>query len=251
MDGFDFFKNFFHSRSPEQNPDHHSNLRDDFSNHGFPMLSDPFEIHRAFEKQMDEMMKQFSKGQLGFEFHHAVPSVDEDSACPRDKMLKAPGFDNYAEHDRKDNDIDEREIKGVDLDQLFKSPQNENRDLVPARPSMPRSTFQFQSITRIQRPDGSMEENVVKRNHDGFEETIEKKRLGEQEYEVVKRKNPSGEITEEQNLVNIGPDDVLSFNQLWDSRGQRRSIQPAPHPPADPQFPDSTTKSIFSRLFGF
>ena len=118
-------------------PFHHDSREDDgfnFNSRGFSVYTDPFEMNRFFDQQLDEMLKMFGHS---FGFGHnpggsyggesrMIPLVEPDDEGPshaRDFMLKDDG-----QQPRVDTEVDSDNVDMRELDRLMKSRDN------PCRP---------------------------------------------------------------------------------------------------------------------
>jgi len=169
-------------RGPEQN-------REFFN---FSVLSDPLEMHRFFEQQMEQMFKDF-----GGRLDHRGMLENEERDWPvfegyrpfsggpsdRDMMLK---HDDSAHRRGEDSDFDGQRFSADDLTDLLKARQGEVERPVSKLQPEPRDdnpesifggffnpggqSFSYSRSTRtIRRPDGSIHTEERCRNPDGSE----------------------------------------------------------------------------------
>jgi len=262
--GFFGFNNAMrnHPSFPRDEDEHENDMRAERSTvHNFQVFTDPLEIHRFFEQQMEEMFREFRGiGEIldgkGFmeewdhksSEHQASITLDEKMS-DRDMMLK---HDDYIPRQKEDNDYDDKKLTAEDLSELFQKrvedreqdiPRSELCDppLVPA-PGLEEGTvrtFSFSRSTRtVQRPDGSLEIEERTRNPDGSE-TV-----------TIRRSNESsrGDSTV------LFSDQGRLFGSLFgfDSQNTRfPSIEEEqPNRAPDGPYADRKYTSIFSKFFG-
>jgi len=242
-------------------PNFHNNLQ---------VFTDPLEVHRFFEQQMEDMFRNF--GQMGRsnpnswndsfwpEMRHGVtePSSQEDQNFDRDIMLKHDDriyddtdFDERRDEDKfkrhngdnheTDHDLQRRENfrtspRGFPSPDMFVWPELPDRGSGSSV-----HTFSFSKSTRsVQLSDGSIETEERIRNPDGSETVTVHRRLGNQET-VIQSGNaplppppPTGPVA-----PNLG--DLFGHGT---SGGDERAAVINP-PPGDKNF-----ASIFSKFFG-
>ncbi|XP_071440869.1 HCLS1-associated protein X-1 [Hetaerina americana] len=145
----------------------------------FPVLSDPLEIHRYFEQQMEHMQQMlknfsmFSHSSIFDESHPksfgAIESPDTGSQSLRDEYLKQS--DGTTPIIRKDADLDSR-VGAEGLGGILDDPLPEQR-IVPTIPA-PKFRFFGESIITqtVRKPDGTVETRTTKKRSDGTEETV-------------------------------------------------------------------------------
>ncbi|XP_023326350.1 uncharacterized protein LOC111699841 [Eurytemora carolleeae] len=144
MDNRDFYKIFrgflgLNRTDPGFPPDEDRDKGDKYSDQehrndpnfrNFQVFTDPLEIHKFFQQEMDEMFRNF-----GFQQHRPyldenepnLPSIrdfsENENLSDRDMMLKQD--DIY--HDRKrDTDFDEKDLSSNDLTDIFKNPPTQD-----------------------------------------------------------------------------------------------------------------------------
>ncbi|KAG8229191.1 hypothetical protein J437_LFUL001063 [Ladona fulva] len=237
MSFFDFLKNFLGLRGrnatpfdpPNSGPDHGNEFKkpvwideyeeedDDILSpqhgmHPFPILTDPIEIHRYFEQQMQEMQRMlqgftfFSPSSIFDEFvngnERRIPGAlelpPEDPKSLRDHYLKHS--DDKGKLKRQDEDLDSRVSSGG-LGKILDDEVAGNQ-ITPASP-VPKFRFFSQSVIThtIRKADGSVETRTTKKLSDGTEETTVK----------VQKPDGSEEIHTETNL--------LPKNEFYDYSG--------------------------------
>uniref|UniRef100_A0A1B6G0Q2 HCLS1-associated protein X-1 n=2 Tax=Cuerna arida TaxID=1464854 RepID=A0A1B6G0Q2_9HEMI len=135
------------------------------------ITSDPEEMHRFFEKQVNDVFRMFSFGFPGlfgpdsFSFSNTVPAIEENKS-PRDHYLK-PGVNKPQPND---GTVEKDPSKRSEvLDPVV--PTNPLRDNF----TQPRIYSSFRSVVRktVTLPDGTVKTEEVIRNSDGTEERRE------------------------------------------------------------------------------
>uniref|UniRef100_A0A1B6M9W7 HCLS1-associated protein X-1 n=1 Tax=Graphocephala atropunctata TaxID=36148 RepID=A0A1B6M9W7_9HEMI len=133
----------------------------------FKIISDPLEMHRLFEKQINEVFKVFTSPE-GFpgifesgSFGFPNPPAIEENKSPRDHYLK-PGI-NKPHHHGEIVEEDASKRSGWST-----SPLQDGH-------SQPHGFSSFRSVIRktITLPDGTLETEEIIRNSDGTEERTE------------------------------------------------------------------------------
>ncbi|XP_046676615.1 uncharacterized protein LOC124364865 [Homalodisca vitripennis] len=134
------------------------------------ITSDPEEMHRFFEKQVNDVFKAFSFGFPGlfgpdsFSFSNTVPAIEENKS-PRDHYLK-PGINKPQPND---GTVEDSSKRSEGLEPVV--PSNPLRDNF----AQPRIFSSFRSVVRktVTLPDGTVKTEEVIRNSDGTEERTE------------------------------------------------------------------------------
>ena len=237
----------------ETDSDPHSHENPETNPRGFTVYTDPLELHKYFDQQMDEMLQMFGQsfgfGGLGnrdglsegfgvftpshrrmvpYEDHVEEPAVPDDHA--RDFMLREepgqPRVDTEVDWDKLDREEIDRLMtrESGDNERSFRSPV---MDLFPAHrgagQKTPGSGFSFQSFgssvseRSVTRPNGGVETTRTVRTSDGSEEVTVTRRLGDQAHEQVTRRDKAGATVTEENLVNIQEADLERFNKSFDT----------------------------------
>lgn len=237
----------------ETDSDPHSHENPETNPRGFTVYTDPLELHKYFDQQMDEMLQMFGQsfgfGGLGnrdglsegfgvftpshrrmvpYEDHVEEPAVPDNHA--RDFMLREepgqPRVDTEVDWDKLDREEIDRLMtrESGDNERSFRSPV---MDLFPAHrgagQKTPGSGFSFQSFgssvseRSVTRPNGGVETTRTVRTSDGSEEVTVTRRLGDQAHEQVTRRDKAGAMVTEENLVNIQEADLERFNKSFDT----------------------------------
>ncbi|XP_069796471.1 HCLS1-associated protein X-1 [Narcine bancroftii] len=233
----------------DEDVDDSDEAREDPFGFGFGPRGQPFGdgFSRIF-RDMDDLFKGIGSwdvpmGQFEFPDVDAHPGYGggEDGAkghSPRDWMLKRPegdppnpsGEEGRGPHSRspsrKFKDIwetlQERQDvkKDQDLDSKVTSEGLENA-LKPREPQI-KSYYKSVSISKIVRPDGTVEERRTSRDGQGNEETTVTRIQGEQSYTTMTRRNAQGQEEQTEEMVNVDDGDPQRFEDAWD-RQERRS----------------------------
>lgn len=279
MSLFDFFRNFFLGSSGSSSVPSDSGFRNDFrnpiwdSNEGddsdndfrsaggsfsFNIYSNPLEIHRYFEQQMNEIIKNFFvtdpfqdgdsffnsgfpqfpgiEDHSPFNFLPQPPDIGEskspDVDSPKDlrEQLLKPEFRKVEKpSDKVDTSLDGK-VNTDDIVRAFDSkdsvvpiwtPNDREKAVVPFK-----DTFNFSSgrsvVSRIvRRPDGSTEREEIVKNSDGSETKTVTRILGNHEYSMTIHKDASGAERSTENYKNIDPEKLEDFNKAWDAHNSK------------------------------
>merc|ERR1712004_792512 len=62
----------------------------------YKVFTNPLEMNRFFEEQMDEMLRNFGQGFFGGDLQPALPHADDEKGSKRDLMLKDPKHSSAA-----------------------------------------------------------------------------------------------------------------------------------------------------------
>lgn len=217
---------------PDMDPDDRQSSVDPFS-----VLTDPLQMHRFFDQQMDEILKNFSSigvgrgvdlPQLG-----AVPD-EPDPQSKREFMLKDDAFSTKP---RRDIDLDEKEVDTTDFDKLFgrKVDKDGWETVGPSSRTFSEPEYQGiqtwgRSYSSVRRGDGSSETTTTIRNSDGSQTITVTRQIGDQVTEETTQIRPEGETRQmrpeletrpgvnrerDQMLAHPPPADQL-YGKLWD-----------------------------------
>ncbi|XP_022902923.2 HCLS1-associated protein X-1 [Onthophagus taurus] len=258
MDLFGFFKGLFLPSQRESNHDYNSRshyLRTDEDEldeydpsdqnprenepFGFQIFSNPIEMQKYFEKQMEDMLKNFGfhhddsffgfsdRNSVGTQFGDFLEGSDEppQGNSLRDQFLK-PGYHvpNADVQKRSDDDVD-GQIQPNDLDSMFK----EKNSLTPYKPpnqSIFKSFGQSMSSKTIRNSDGSIETQRTVKDSQGNQENVVTKKWGDKEYTVITRTDKDGKQVVTENLVNMDENELAGFLK---SSGNDRIEPKKPH----------------------
>ena len=252
-----------------------------FSSRGFNVYTDPFEMNRFFDQQLDEMLKMFGQsfgfrpdpgvwyGVLGD--NKMIPLVEpEDDVGPshgRDFMLKDDGQQPRVDTEVDSGNVDMRELdrlmkyrdnpglpahqeqKPTNLLDLFSPPSFDRRE----SPSGGRRNFYSFGSSLSQRsvsgPDGRLETTRTVRNSDGSEVVTVTKQLGDKSYEIVTNRSKDGSVSTEEKLVNIAENELDKFKE--DLKENKQQLRPQPRddmirrPPAHDELLPSLWRKFF------
>jgi len=184
----------------------------------FRVFTDPLEIHKFFEREMEQMFQEFGgiggiMGQrkmledLPSRFEEMPGSPESGGLTDRHHMLKSdselisPGLSVDKGREDQDQDLDNQNISSHHLDLLFKNkdhtpdipfkrnaPSHNDGTISPwgggvfSSPGSGFHSFSFsKSVRTVQRPDGSIETEERTRNPDGTESVIIKRRVDDRE----------------------------------------------------------------------
>lgn len=247
---FNFFKGFFGSSDLNDGAPKNFNNREDFlkkdddvfprsfsNSHdehmGFNVFSNPLEMHRYFESQLNSMLKSFGMTGDGpfFGFNESRPDLfsnfleaPEEPQAPsngdlRDQFLK-PGYQQPHSRieDRSDSDVDGK-INLTELDSIF-SGKTQLRQPHQERPKM--HSFGRQVVTKsFTNHNGLIQSQQTVKDDAGNEETIVTYKRGDQEYTKIIKVDKNGQQEIKENFVNISEGDLGKFfgsqNMIRDS----------------------------------
>jgi len=184
----------------------------------FNVFSDPLEIHKFFEREMEQMFKDFGgiggimgqKKYLEEDFPSRFQELPNNPESDRDLMLKSESErvsprvgDSKLGLDVQDRDLDNENITSDHLDKLLKSgnrsddqfkmiPREYHQDDGnPWQGMLGSHQFSFSySSKSIQKPDGSIQIEERTRNPDGTESIIIKRRIGNEETIIHQEGHP-------------------------------------------------------------
>ncbi|XP_066258322.1 uncharacterized protein [Euwallacea similis] len=192
----------------------------------FNVFSDPLEIHRYFEQQMDQFFKSFAMPNF-WDFAKALenPDLNLDESFnnnqqepyrpdSREQFLKKeytkkfnrPFYDPPGE--KIDKDVDGK-LTAKDIDDFFNksnnfngTPDHSQSSSIYRQPTklFPGSFF-YQSVEVKTRPDGSVE--TRRTDSEGNDETTITKKLGDKEYTIIKKRDRDGKVETHENIINV------------------------------------------------
>lgn len=196
-----------------QNDENNSNIRS-FNGNGnhFNVFSDPLEITRFFESQIDHMLKNFMFG-YNNEGHNAImdtfPFTSPNKENLRDKMLK-PNHDLNQPAVKVDTDLDGK-ITPDNFSNVWDKHDKPNSSEFGLFPHIT-----GKSIVKeyMRGPNGIIKQKQVIRDHEGNEETIISQQAGEKMYTVVIKKDKNGVETKTENFVNTDKSELPDGKDL-------------------------------------
>ncbi|XP_012255038.2 HCLS1-associated protein X-1-like [Athalia rosae] len=192
-----------------------------FGSGRFNVYTDPFEITRYFETQMDSMLKNF----FGFShegimspfgnpsedrLQHPLPIEPPRQSNLRDEVLK-PGYETLEpqnhlppEKQKLDIDLDGR-ITSDELSKVWKDPSSlQSTDSYAntprQRPFVFHSFGQSVSTKIIRKPDGTIEQYRTVKDSNGNEETTITHQIGDKTRTVIIKKDKNGEKSETETI---------------------------------------------------
>ena len=229
--------------------DPHSHGIQETNPRGFTVYTDPLELHKYFDQQMDEMLQMFGQsfgfGGLGssrerFGDGFGVFSPPQRRMLPfEDQTSESASSDDHARdfmlrdepgQPRVDTEVDWDKLDREEIDRLM---TRESRDFGRGLRSpdlrgsgsvqTPGGGFSFQSFSSsvsersVTRPHGGVETTRTVRSSDGSEEVTVTRRRGDQAHQQVTRRDKAGATVTEENLVNIQEADLETFKKSFDS----------------------------------
>ncbi|KAL6444382.1 hypothetical protein ACFW04_001920 [Cataglyphis niger] len=209
-------------RNPIWQSDEDDDDIDDFrhprSGMHFSIFSEPLEMTRYFESQMDNMLKNFffgfNNGFFGDETIKGLPfAAPEKNDNLRDKMLKsyfdAPVADISPEQ-KTDTDLDGK-ITAEEFSRMW------NKGNVETVKPFVRSFSTGRSVRKeiIRKSDGTIEQKQIIRDSEGNEETIISREIGDKKYVVTTKKDKNGVETKSEDLFNMDEGELKDFTRKW------------------------------------
>jgi len=239
----------------------------------FSVYTDPIEIHRFFEQEMDNMLRNFGFGKViggGFSFgldsRDGFPSFDdpnkireENEVSPRSFMLKED-----AGQIKKDDEVDSNNI---DLDSLFGQKYQNNETKEKMEPSIrigDSSLFGSGSLPNFMTTgsfiteessstlNGGYRSSRTVRNSDGSSEVTTTRRIGDQTHQQKICTDKEGNTTTQNQFTNIKEEELDQFESKWkgesNSNIQDRQIHPRNRMISPPN--DRLYESLWSKFWG-
>ncbi|EZA56344.1 hypothetical protein X777_02963 [Ooceraea biroi] len=169
--------------------------------HHFHIFSDPLQITRYFEHQMDNMLKDFGFGFNGF-FSDTIPRDGPESNYNlRDNMLKEPDIDAIQPRQKVDTDLDGK----ISKEEVFKMWKEDKQDTETKIATPFSFNFANRHISKQikRRPDGTVEQRQVFRDSEGNQQTIVSKEMDDKKYVVTTKKDKNGIESRSVDLFNM------------------------------------------------
>ncbi|KAF5281245.1 hypothetical protein FQA39_LY05131 [Lamprigera yunnana] len=200
---------------------------DEYEKFGFSIFSNPLEMHSYFERQMNEMMKNFGI------FNNDSPFFGDEEALFG--TFKEPSFFGFSEipddggfHENpNDGQLRDKFLKpgyeeppnqkhraDSDLDNQYKSGNFNNHSLVPKSPTMPSKSYSFgKSVMSktIINSDGAIETHKTIQDQDGNKEVTITHKQGNKEHTVITRSDKNGVQEVVENLINLDENEKDTF----------------------------------------
>ncbi|XP_078038894.1 uncharacterized protein LOC144471065 isoform X2 [Augochlora pura] len=184
----------------------------------FHIFSDPLEITKHFESQIDILIKSF----FGFhqDVHDMFPSALPPAVSPtfvplqegnlREKMLK-PNSDNFSEVTPKlDVDLD-GQVTPDNFSNVWDK-YNKPSESKSATVLMTRKEF-------TQKPDGTIEQKQIIKDNEGNEEITISRQIGNKLHTITTKKDKNGVETKTEDLVNIDESELKGNKWLPPNNG--------------------------------
>lgn len=223
----ELFRNFFgiHNHQPKNSDSvygfHDQDKSNERDGRSFNVFTDPLEMHRYFEQQMDEVFRNF--GFPNFRnFFHQVPGIgdsfheeDEKPQNLREQFLKKECVKPHYEesHEKVDKDLDGKLNMG-DLYSIFKGSGENTLDVLREPKSFGERFFnQSVQVKTIIKPDGLLETQKTVRDSQGNEELTITHKLGDKEYTIIKKLDKEGKEETQEILINMDENDKAIFQK--------------------------------------
>lgn len=223
---------------------------------GYDIFSNPVEIHRHFEQEMETMSRFFETfenifGGGSFQSHPPVSDQDQHQGKQdlRDRYVKPKYWNDSHEsewipgHARRkkqlDDDLDDR-VSAGELDQILK----DKPSMEKYEPHIQIRTFGKSSFNKIvTNSDGTVEHHRTVRDGQGNEEITVTQQIGDKRYSVTTHIDSRGEKQQIENFVNIEKGDLDIFKKEW------ARLRQTPQFPATDKEPKPDHLSIFDQFF--
>ncbi|KAK9882481.1 hypothetical protein WA026_021822 [Henosepilachna vigintioctopunctata] len=212
-----------------------------FDGSRYDAFSDPLEMHRYFEDQMNKILRNFDIFEFGgndsffgdipesgegnifgtLEQYPFIEEVPEGSEL-RDQFLK-PGYEKPTQKhsfDKTDKDLDENHLSIRDLDSVVTGKFFKNKQEHPNVTS--RFFGKSISTKTVMNPDGSIEIHKTVRDNEGNEETTVTRKIGNKEHSVIKKKDKSGKEEIIENFLNIDENDSNTLLSIPDNSEHKK-----------------------------
>lgn len=216
---------------------------------GFHIFTNPVEIHRYFEKQLDEFMKGFQQSGFGDDFGEIGSTLDTFFGDFNGSIPNGSGKFEVPQLKEKIQPSEDKDLRNFYLKPEFKSPSNGVEDFrdtdldgkidpkdvgeILSRPSdsfssifdpfssetHPRISMFGKMVTSktIRHPDGTVETQKTVKESQGKEEKITTFQKGDQTYSITILKDADGEEKRFENFINIDEDKIEDFKKNFDS----------------------------------
>ncbi|KAK7872989.1 hypothetical protein R5R35_004293 [Gryllus longicercus] len=206
----------------------------------FRVDSNPLEIHRFFEQQIEDMMRSF--GAFGFgsfgsrDFFSLEPppmeSEPDSFAGPsdafkgglREQYLK-PGYESDSSRGRNerkmDSDLDDQ-VPAGEVSKILR--QGPRLDVIEPERAQPFGSIVARSFGRsmtsktVSRPNGGIEHHKSVRDSSGNEEVTVTRSIGGQSYTITTKTDAQGKQERIENFVNMDEGDLKEFEKKWGSK---------------------------------
>lgn len=193
----------------------------------FHIFTNPLEMMRYFDAEMDNILKGVFSG---FN-NNMLPSFsDENSikALPfaqqqrdidlRDSMLK-PDYKILPEVNLPDEPAGkcDMDLDGKVTADNFSTAWNERDGRRTLQTIIPHQRSVQKSVSKqfFHRNDGTIEQKQVFKDSEGNEETIVTRQIGDKKYTVSTKRDKFGAETKTEEFVNMNESELKDFNQKW------------------------------------
>lgn len=237
----------------------HRNGPDDFFRTP-SLFTEPRDLFHHFEEIFRNL------GMIEFPAIEGIPegTIEGDTDAnrnqsPRDNMLREPEEPSHRQGSpfsfgrfwgspysqmeqpsiKLDTDLDEKVAKSG-LDSILKRDEQQR----------PMSVFRSVQVTKVKRPDGTIEEKKVVRDGEGHEETVITRSMHDQSHSITTRKGPEGTEETIENFTNLDEDELPKFDRNWFEKDQVPLWSPQQLPRIErPPLLDQEAKSLFDKYF--
>lgn len=191
-----------------------NNIRSSFwDNSHFNVFSDPLEMTRYFESQIDHMLKGFMFG-FGYEGHDAFTNTfrfeSPHQESLRNKMLKPNCGILSPTAPKKDSDLDGK----ITPDNFSTIWDKHEPNLIQEPGKTPFITGKRFTMEYLRGPDGTIKKKQIIRDHEGNEEITISQQTGDKLHTVIIKKDKNGVETKTENFVNAENNDLTDGKLL-------------------------------------
>ncbi|XP_076247128.1 uncharacterized protein LOC143187064 [Calliopsis andreniformis] len=185
----------------------------------FPIYSDPLEITKYFESQMDNILKTFMFGfnDRGFDSSvNVFPFAPPQKESLRDRMLKS-GDSNFNQPEQKrDTDLDGK-ITANNFSNIWDKCSE-------PQPIIGKSIIGKSIIKEfIRRHDGTIEQKQIFRDSEGNEEVSISQQIGDKIHTVITKKDKNGVETKTEKFINMDESELIGNKWLPSNKNNKNS----------------------------
>ncbi|XP_066598933.1 uncharacterized protein [Prorops nasuta] len=187
----------------------------------FNVFSDPIEITRYFESQIENIFRNFGFNNSFLdtgEFQQPLfesKSLLQPKNSLRDNYLKPeykkPSF-NCQPGEKIDEDLDGK-VTSDEISQFWKNHES-NKITKTIKPNK-KTMGKYVTRQIIQRSDGMFEEKKTIRDSEGNEEVVVARKIGDKQHIITTKRDTNGLETKTEDLINMDENELPDFNKKW------------------------------------
>ncbi|KZC10600.1 hypothetical protein WN55_00352 [Dufourea novaeangliae] len=168
----------------------------------FQVLTDPLQIMKYFELEMDNIVKNFffgfkTEGQNSF--MNALPFTPPEGESLRDKVLKSHDDNSSQVEPKVDVDLDGKITPDNFFNDWHQNTEPTSKTLIPYQNVIGSSI----SKVFVRKADGTVEQEKIVKDNEGNEERTVSKQIGDKLHIITTRKDKNGVETKTENMVDI------------------------------------------------